>query len=104
MAHGDLEEMRKMSRALQSWRLGVLVFVLTFGLAGAGQAAFVESGGQAVMEAENYTSRSDAVDLPDGPSDSDPNQWLVIPDESAGSDTFANARAAPSSRCWTTVV
>ncbi len=82
-----------MVRSMLSWgALACAVFAAS-AVAGSAQAAFVEDGGQAVMEAENFTSRSDAVDLPDGPAETEPNQWLVIPDESASSDPFANARA-----------
>jgi len=43
---------------------------------------FLEQSGQAVIEAENYTSRAT-----EGTHD-----WLVVPDESAGAGTTVNAR------------
>jgi hypothetical protein len=54
---------------------------------------YPESGGQVVVEAEGFSSRT-AADLPDGPADSDPDQWLIVTTEFAGSGSFSNARGA----------
>lgn len=76
----------------------MLLFLASIAVASAGAAQalpfYVESGGQVVMEAETFSVRSGAVDLPDGPADSDPDQWLVVPDEGAASQPFANARGS----------
>jgi hypothetical protein len=53
---------------------------------------YAESGGLVVVEAEDFSARSAAADLPDGPVDSDPDQWMIVPGEFAGSGPFANAR------------
>jgi hypothetical protein len=81
-----------MRSRLQSLSSSVVSVVAALALTGSAHAAFLEAGGQAVMEAENFTSRSAPVDLPDGPTETDPNQWDVIPDEAAASAAFSNAR------------
>ena len=53
---------------------------------------YLESGGQVVMEAELFSTRGPAVDLPDGTPGGDAEQWLIIASESAPSDPFLNAR------------
>lgn len=54
---------------------------------------YPESGGQVVMEAEDFSARSAPVDLPEGLIvDSDPDQWLIVTSEYAGSEAFSNAR------------
>jgi hypothetical protein len=54
---------------------------------------YVESAGQVVAEAEIFTTRGPAVDLPDGnPLGSAADQWLIITTESASSDPFIGAR------------
>jgi hypothetical protein len=70
----------------------LVALVAALAVTASAHAAFLESGGQAVMEAEHFTSRSDPVDLPDGGTETDPNQWDVIPDEAASSAAFSNAR------------
>jgi hypothetical protein len=61
---------------------------------GAAQAApiYGESAGQVVIEAELFSSRSAAADLPGGTPTGDPDQWLIVTSEFAGTDSFANAR------------
>lgn len=54
---------------------------------------YPESAGQVVMEAEGFSARSAPVDLPEGLSpDTDPDQWLIVTSEYAGSTTFSNPR------------
>lgn len=74
-------------------RLATSLLLLT-GIASPALAVpiYPEVGGQVVMEAENFSARSAAADLPDGlSSDTAPDQWLIVPDEFAGTG-FANAR------------
>jgi hypothetical protein len=59
-----------------------LAIPLMIGTSSAATKVFEEANGMVVVEAENYSAREqDAV-----------HQWLVIPTEDPGPDTFANAR------------
>jgi len=69
-----------------------LPLILAFAGAAAAEPIYPESGGQVVVEAEDFSFRSAAVDLPDGPVDADADQWLIVTSEFAGSDPFSNAR------------
>ena len=53
---------------------------------------YLEAGGQVVMEAEIFTTRGPAADLPDGTAGGEAEQWLIITTESASSDPFIGAR------------
>lgn len=76
-----------------SLRIAAVALVALLLSAGISQAmpVYTESGGAVVIEAEGFSSRT-AVDLPDGPVDADPDQWMIVPGEFAGSEPFANAR------------
>ena len=65
---------------------------LWFAAPAAAMPIYLESGGQVVMEAERFTTRGPAVDLPDGTPGGDAEQWLIITSESASSDPFTGAR------------
>jgi hypothetical protein len=53
---------------------------------------YLEASGQVVMEAELFSTRGPAADLPDGTAGGDAEQWLIITSESASSDPFTGAR------------
>ena len=74
--------------------VGLMVALATLWSAApaAADPIYLEAGGQVVMEAELFTTRGPAADLPDGTAGGDAEQWLIITSESASSDPFVGAR------------
>ena len=74
--------------------VGLMVALATLWSAApaAAMPIYLEAGGQVVMEAELFTTRGPAADLPDGTAGGDAEQWLIITSESASSDPFTGAR------------